>query len=144
MRVEVEKISAKSDLDLAFAIRREVFVVEQKVDPADEYDEFEDLAVHFLAWLDGKAVGAARWRFTSYGLKLERFAVLKSARGNGVGQALVNSVLEDIKSNKGTETKLKYLHAQLEAVSLYSKFGFKKVGGVFEECNILHYQMELI
>jgi predicted GNAT family N-acyltransferase len=27
-------------------------------------------------------------------------------------------------------------------VGLYEKFGFKKVGEIFDECNILHYKME--
>lgn len=144
MRIEVSKISGEEQLHEAFAIRKQVFVLEQKVDPSDEYDEFEGTSVHFLAQLDGEAVGTARWRFTTNGVKLERFAVLKSARGIGVGQALVSLVLDDIKSDKRTEGKLKYLHAQLEAVPLYTKFGFKKVGEMFEECNILHYQMELL
>lgn len=144
MIVEVSKISDEEQLHEAFAIRKQVFVIEQNVDPSDEYDEFEDTSVHFLARLNGKAVGTARWRLTANGVKLERFAVLKSARGNGVGQALVRLVLDDITSDERTESKLRYLHAQLKAVPLYTKFGFKKVGEMFEECNILHYQMELL
>ncbi len=97
----------------------------------------------FLAKLDGKPVGTARWRFTNYGVKMERFAVVKEARGRGVGQALVEAVLEDVDSNPDAAGKTKYLHSQLTAISLYSKFGFEKVGEMFEECNIQHYKMEL-
>jgi predicted GNAT family N-acyltransferase len=143
MSLLVNKITAKEDLKSAFKIRKEVFVIEQEVDPADEYDEFEETATHFLAMLDGMPVGTARWRFTQYGVKLERFAVLKEARGKGVGQALVRGVLGDISSDANAFSKLKYLHAQLTAVPLYSKFGFEKEGDIFEECNILHYKMKL-
>lgn len=143
MKLLVGKIVDQSDLDAAFDIRKKVFVIEQKVDPAKEYDEFEESSIHFLARIDGIPVGTARWRFTSSGVKLERFAVLKEARGQGVGQALVRVVLADLTANSLTNDKTKYLHAQLGAISLYSKFGFSIEGDIFEECNILHYKMKL-
>jgi len=127
----------------ALAIRQKVFVLEQKVDPEDEYDTYEESSVHFLAFLDGVPVGAARWRFTAYGVKLERFAVIAEARGNGVGQALVKAVLSDLDSNPETAGKTIYLHSQLKAVSLYIKFGFEKSGDMFEECKIQHFKMKL-
>ncbi|MFN3996894.1 GNAT family N-acetyltransferase [Algoriphagus sp.] len=137
------KITDESSLRQAFQIRRQVFVIEQKVPASEEYDEFEESATHFLAKLDGIPVGTARWRFTKNGVKLERFAVLAEARGKGVGQALVAAVLEDLNSSPETKDKTRYLHSQLTAVPLYSKFGFEKVGDMFEECNIQHYKMEL-
>lgn len=143
MKLTVEKITDESSLQQAFQIRRLVFVVEQKVPASEEYDEFEGTSSHFLAKLDGKPVGTARWRFTKNGVKMERFAVLENARGKGVGQALVQAVVEDVNSNPDASGKTKYLHSQLAAISLYSKFGFEKVGDMFEECNIQHYKMEL-
>lgn len=143
MSIKVEKITRDDQLKTAFSIREKVFVIEQEVDPAEEYDEFENVSKHFLASLDGKPAGTARWRVTPNGVKLERFAVLGDARGKGVGQALVAGVLKDISENPEAAGKKKYLHAQLAAVPLYSKFGFEKVGDIFEECNILHYKMQL-
>ncbi len=143
MSLQVEKITSKEALESAFAIRQEVFVVEQEVAPEEEYDEYEDTSVHFLATLDGRPAGTARWRVTANGIKLERFAVLKEVRGKGVGQALVAAVLADIALNPDTKEKIKYLHAQLTAIPLYEKFDFKKVGDIFEECNIKHYKMQL-
>lgn len=139
----VEKITTKEGFQAAFGIRELVFVVEQEVDAAEEYDEFEDSSVHFLAKVDGVSVGTARWRFTANGVKMERFAVLKAARGKGVGQALVAAVLEDISKHPEAQGKKKYLHAQIHAMPLYAKFGFQIVGDQFEECAILHYKMEL-
>ncbi|MCH7412866.1 GNAT family N-acetyltransferase [Belliella sp. R4-6] len=142
MSIKVEKVKTKEQLDKIFKIREEVFVVEQQVDPREEYDEFEETSTHFFATIDDHAAGTARWRFTKNGIKLERFAVLKSMRGKGVGQALVQAVIDDIASTDSAKGKLLYMHAQLTAIPLYAKFGFEKVGEMFEECNILHYQME--
>jgi len=141
--LQIEKVSAEEDLKSVFSIRQKVFVIEQEVPPEKEYDEFEETSNHFLAKLNEEPVGAARWRVTDNGIKLERFAVLKEARGKGVGHSLVQVVLDDINSTPDTTKKTKYLHAQLSAVSLYSKFNFEKVGDMFEECHILHYKMEL-
>ena len=143
MMPTVEKITTEEGLQAAFQIRELVFVVEQEVDAAEEYDEFETTSVHFLAMLEGASVGTARWRFTSNGVKMERFAVLKEARGKGVGQALVAAVLKDIEMHPDGKGKKRYLHAQIHAMPLYAKFGFQQVGEQFEECAILHYKMEL-
>ena len=108
MSLLVEKVTGKAGMDLALNIRHTVFVIEQGVNPEDEYDQFEDEATHFLASLNGKAVGTARYRFTPYGIKLERFAVLKEARGRGVGQALVSAVLRDLMVNEKAIGKVRY------------------------------------
>lgn len=139
--IVVNKAEEPVLLEQAFAVRREVFVLEQKVSMEDEFDEFEDESIHFLALAAGKACGAARWRATAGGLKLERFAVLEAYRGMGVGSALVEAVMHDIDAS-GRQGK-RYLHAQLDAAPLYAKYGFKPVGEIFSECDILHQAMEI-
>lgn len=143
MSLIVKKIISEDQLKEAFKIREEVFVGELNVPAQDENDSYESSSVHFLAELSGKPIGTARWRFTEDGIKLERFAVLQEYRIQGVGQALVSAVLSDIKASADSAGKLIYLHAQLPAISLYAKFGFLKVGDIFEECGIMHYQMEM-
>ena len=135
----VEKIDNQEALKEAFDIRRTVFVEEQKVDEREEYDEFEDISVHFLAKSMGKPAGTARWRITPNGIKLERFAVLEEYRSEGVGSALLQSVLADLPK----DGKKIYLHAQLTAVGLYKKFNFMEIGDTFWEAGIEHYKMEL-
>lgn len=130
-------------MEAAFAIRRVVFVEEQNVPAEDEYDEFETESQHFLAYLDDQPVGTARWRRTSKGVKLERFAVLSSARRKGVGQALVQTVLNDVFSQQPEPIESIYLHAQLSAMPLYAGFGFVPVGPQFDECGIQHLKMVL-
>ena len=137
----VKKATSDALKEKAFAIRREVFIEEQKVNPEEEFDEFEDESHHFVA-LDqrNEPIGASRWRRTSKGIKLERFAVKQKWRGQGLGSALVDSTLNDIASYAKPGTYL-YMHSQLDAVPLYAKFHFQKQGEQFEECEILHYLM---
>ena len=145
MICQVSEIKQKADLDAAFAIRKIVFVDEQKVPLDEEYDEFEDSSIHLIAKdKDGKAMGTCRWRQTEKGIKLERFAVLEEARGKGVGAQLVNACLESISSRPFAKAKKRYLNAQVSAIPLYAKFDFREVGELFDECGIMHRQMELI
>lgn len=137
-RIQVKQVSDPIDLEKVFAIRREVFVVEQNCPPELEW-EFEDESTHFLATVDDMPAGAARWRKTDKGYKLERFAVLQEFRSKGVGQELVKSVLEDLPA----DATYVYLHAQIQAVGLYKKFGFDITGPEFEEAGIRHYKMVL-
>jgi predicted GNAT family N-acyltransferase len=139
---EVVVITQPEQMQEALRIREAVFVQEQNVPAEEEYDEYEATSRHFLALADGTPCGTARWRFTDKGVKLERFAVLKSFRGRQVGAALVQAVLDDIRATAGTENKRLYMHAQVTAMPLYARFGFQPVGELFEECNIQHYTMQ--
>lgn len=123
-------------LDEGFAIRRKVFVDEQHC-PADLEYQNDDVSTHFLAKCNGVPCGAARWRKTENGIKLERFAVLPEYRGKGVGAHLVKAVLADISGSAG---KI-YLNSQVSAMDFYLPFGFKPVGDRFEEAGIMHQQM---
>ena len=134
--VKASKVTDPADLEKVFAIRREVFVDEQNCPPELEW-EFEDESIHFLAIINGEPAGASRWRKTDKGYKLERFAVLQKFRGMGVGQELVKTVLDDLPA----DATYVYMHAQIQAVSLYEKFGFEKIGPEFEEAGIRHYKM---
>lgn len=142
-RITVGRAISTQALELVFAIRRTVFVEEQAVPEAEEYDEFEENSRHFLAEIDGEPCGTARWRFTEGGVKMERFAVLPAYRGRGVGSALVTAVLADIDAQPEAVGRKRYLHAQLSAVPLYTKFGFQRLGALFYECDIAHFKMEL-
>ena len=151
--IDIIPISSPADLNIAFAIRRQVFVEEQHVAAEEEYDEFEATSTHFLARLDTIPCGTARWRRTSNGVKLERFAVLKAYRKRGIAKALVQAVLNDVFSQQpqrpvrrsGTAEPIEriYLHAQVTAMPLYAGFGFVPVGLLFDEAGIQHQKMVL-
>jgi predicted GNAT family N-acyltransferase len=142
--INVLPIASPADMETAFSIRRTVFVEEQHVSPEEEYDEYESISTHFLARTsDGTPCATARWRRTSEGVKMERFAVLQECRGQGVGKALVRAVLDNIFSQQPEPIERIYLHAQLAAMPLYAGFGFVPVGPMFVEADIQHYKMVL-
>ena len=140
-RILVNKIEDIRDLDAAFTIREKVFVEEQGVPTADEYDQYEKTAHHYLATCNGVPCGAARWRQTDRGIKLERFAVLPEYRNQEVGSHLLHKVLQDVKARH--PEKEVYLHAQLPAVAFYARQGFETIGDLFFECDIEHFKMIL-
>ena len=145
MKIEVIPIQIHQP-EWAFVrqIRYEVFVVEQKVDLEEEYDEFEETSHHFLALANGQPVGTARWRTTEKGYKLERFAVLEQFRGKQVGNEILHAVLEEVIPKAKADSKLIYLHAQLQALPFYAKQGFEPYGLEFDEANIMHRAMHLL
>tara|TARA_B110000003_G_scaffold133975_1_gene135957 strand:- start:8663 stop:9094 length:432 start_codon:yes stop_codon:yes gene_type:complete len=122
---------------IAQQIRCKVFVKEQGVDPVLEMDVFDKTASHYLLFSNDVAVGTARWRFTEFGIKLERFAILKEFRGLGYGAQLVSAVLKNISSQE----KSIYLNSQVNALNFYQKLGFVSQGSQFEEAGIYHYKM---
>lgn len=134
--ITVKKITNQQDLEAAFAIRNQVFVIEQNC-PAHLEFENEDTAHHFLAYADDKPAGVCRWRQTEKGYKCERFAVLKPFRSLGVGSQLLQAILANLPPN----ANYIYLHAQLTAMGLYAKFGFVTVGEMFYEAGIQHFKM---
>lgn len=142
MMIEITsyKTQERPDLaELSKQIRQSVFVGEQNVDPALEYDEYEDLSTHYLLFKDKSAVATARWRETKKGIKLERFATLRSQRNKGLGAILLDRVLKDVIPLG----KHIYLNSQLKAIPFYRRRGFKKVGALFIEADIEHYEMYL-
>ena len=140
--MNVRRITTPEDLDAAFTIRNIVFVQGQNV-PAELENDAHDRtdATHYLARTEeGTPCGAARWRLTENGVKLERFAVLGQFRNQQVGAALLASVLHDVQSAHPEATV--YLNAQLPAVRFYERHGFEKVGPQFTEAGIEHYKMQ--
>jgi predicted GNAT family N-acyltransferase len=137
--VVVRIIETTADMEKAFEIRRKVFVLEQEVDPAEEYDEYEISSAHFLAFYNGMPAGTCRIRKTEKGIKLERFAVLKEYRKKGIGGALVEASLQH-EWILGTDNYV-YMHAQEHAIDFYKKYGFKTEGSRFMECDIAHFTM---
>tara|TARA_R110001599_G_scaffold353639_1_gene594486 strand:- start:1391 stop:1825 length:435 start_codon:yes stop_codon:yes gene_type:complete len=140
--IRVKKVENQEELNQAFAIREKVFIEEQLCDREEEFDEFDAEATHFIAYYQGEPAGTSRYRTTKKGVKLERFAVYEEYRGKGVGKRLVQIVLADVENNVAKPGTLIYLHAQLTAMPLYTKYGFKKVGEKFVEATIEHFEMQ--
>ena len=142
--IRVKKVENDTELQETFKIREVVFVVEQECPQEEEFDEFDDHSTHFIAYQEGSPVGCCRYRNTEKGIKLERFAVLKEYRGKGVGKRLVQTALGNIEASQPSAGTLLYLHAQIPAMALYTRFGFHSVGEKFQEAGLDHYEMRKI
>ncbi len=120
------------------AIRTEVFINEQQVPEAMEWDEFDAISTHVLARnFDGLPVGTARLLPDGH---IGRMAVLKEWRGKGYGSAMLQKMLEELYSR---HKQIVMLNAQTSAVKFYEKFGFKVSGEEFWEAGIPHVKMIL-
>ena len=140
--IRVKKVENQQELEAAFAIREKVFIEEQECDRDEEFDGYDQESIHFVAYYQDEPAGTARYRRTDKGIKLERFAVHQEFRGKGVGKRLVQSALGHIDANVKEPGLLLYLHAQLEAMPLYAKYDFKKIGEKFIEAKIEHFEMQ--
>jgi len=139
--IGVKKIETDQELQEAFKIREIVFIDEQECPPEEEFDGLDEESIHFIAYITGEPVGTSRYRTTDKGVKLERFAVLKEHRGKGVGKRLVQTAIVQIAATFEAGTLL-YMHAQLDAMPLYARYGFEKVGDKFVEAGIEHFLMK--
>ena len=108
------------------------------MDPALEHDEHDAACEHLIALANGRAVGAARYRSTERGVKLERVAVIAQLRGCGVGSALVRHAIAQLRA--GSEL---YIHAQESALGFWERMGFVAEGPEFREADIAHRFMRL-
>ena len=136
MGINVKFVNNDKETDICLGIRRRVFVEEQNIPETIEMDDEWVRAIYVCAILDEEYVGTARYRETSSGIKLERFAVLKEYRGLGVGKALVKFILDNLDQDQDI-----YLHAQEPVVDFYLLLGFKKVNDRFYEAEIPHWEM---
>ena len=136
---DVLELAYPDRFDDCLAIRQEVFVGEQGVTEDEEFDGLDPSCVHFLAVVEGRAVGAARLRQSSPSTaKAERVAVLASHRGRGVGQSLMRALAESARQRGVREL---ILGAQLTAIPFYESLGYRAEGDEFLDARIRHRMM---
>ena len=136
MVISIKIATTKKDKGRCFSIRQDVFVKEQNISKKIEFDDGNVDATYFIAQYKNISVGTARYRLTDFGIKLERFAILKPYRNLGIGKELVLYILNSIK-----DENVIYLHAQESVIKFYSKLGFKRIGSQFFEAEIPHQKM---
>jgi len=145
---EIRVADGASDLELVHGIRREVFVVEQNVPEELEYDELDATSLHVLAVAeDGSPLGTGRLIHGAEALKLTgvegrvllgRLAVVRAARGTGLGAELVRAIEQAGRECGGRELEL---HAQVQALGFYERLGYVAEGPVYDDAGIPHRTM---
>ncbi|MEU8948433.1 GNAT family N-acetyltransferase [Streptomyces sp. NPDC048489] len=139
-----------ADREACFAVRKEVFVGEQGVSEDIEYDAYDAGAtLHVLAVRDdGTPLGTGRLLHGADAAaktggdpgvgSLGRLAVIKEARGLGVGVALVGAIEDAARARGLTSVDL---HAQTHALGFYERLGYVAYGEEFLDAGIDHRAM---
>ncbi len=123
-----------------FALRREVFVIEQQIPEAEEFDADDLTATHVVAIAAGNVVGTLRIIWTDEHVKLGRVVVSQLWRGQGISTRLLRFAM-DLARDRG-ETRF-YLTAQHDKLGVYEKLGFVAFGEPFDDgSGILHLKMK--
>ena len=113
-------------------VRRAVFVVEQGVPEALEFDAADLASIHALAHAAGAPIGCARLLADGH---IGRVAVLAQWRGRGVGRALMQTLIARAAA-RGDATVI--VNAQVQAMPFYARDGFVATGDAFLEAGIAH------
>ena len=126
--------------NVAGGLRNEVFVQEQGVDQALEWDEHDPLCLHaVLRNRMGLAVATGRLLPAVAGVsKIGRMAVKRNLRGLKLGDQVLTGLLEAARKRGDQEV---VLHAQCTAENFYHRQGFTRRGEVFVEANMDHVEM---
>ena len=136
--------SADERLDESMNVRFDVFVDEQHVPPeieVDEHDGPSDLrTVHALVRESGAPVAAGRfYERDATTAQIGRMAVVRAARGRGVGRLMLDALLAEARRRGYTRARLS---AQTHATAFYERAGFTAFGDVYDDANIPHQDME--
>lgn len=127
----------------AFAVRRKVFVEEQRILAGldvDEVDEWEGTRHLLMMTQDGEVVGTLRFRpYDSERVaKVERLAVLADYRKAGAGRELMLYVEM---AARAAGFHVLCVSVQSFARRFYEILGYQAEGGLFQEADIEHIMM---
>lgn len=121
-----------------FALRCEVFVVEQGVPRELELDELDRAATHLAAIRDDEVVGTLRILQYEGAAKVGRVAVRAAWRKHGIGRRLMDAAAAIARERGFAEI---VLHAQVTVAEFYSRLGYVAEGDVFDDAGIPHIAM---
>lgn len=118
-------------------VRETVFVREQNVPLELELDAERDPRCQHVLAFDAAGVAIGTGRLTP-DRRIGRMAVLAAWRGRGVGDALLEALLERARALGWREVSL---HSQASATGFYARHGFLPSGPRFLEAGIEHVAM---
>ena len=124
----------------ARALREEVFVAEQKIPAALEWDAADAGAIHAVAFNRfGLPLATGRLILQEGApARIGRMATSRLVRSSGVGRQVLDALIDAARSRGVSELML---HAQTNAQNFYLRAGFAPHGAVFEEAGIPHIEM---
>lgn len=132
--------STTQDLDAGYALRRDVFEVEQNIPRPLDRDPFDYSADHVVAFDEtGRCVGTGRVvRLDARTCHIGRMAVTPDHRKHGVG-ALVLEALERMAALRGLTEVV--IHSQMPSEAFFRNRGFVREGEPFLDQGVQHVLM---
>ena len=122
-------------------IRYQCFVEEYGISFADEIDLATEKEAHsYLICQNNIVVGCIRYRPYEDGYKVERVAILKEYRHQGIAKAAINFVSDMIRAKYNPCTI--YIHSMSNVLPLYLACGYQVTGEEFLEAGIKHFPLE--
>lgn len=128
----------------AYAIRAQVFVLEQGVPLTEEMDSEDSTATHAIAYLGGIAVATGRLVYSEADgtevkeARIGRMAVLRAWRRKGLGTRILQALEASAREQGATHVTL---HAQTYVKDFYLAHGYIGEGHPFLEVGIEHLLM---
>ncbi len=133
-------VSSDREMKAALEVRKQVFIAEQGVAEAIELDGNDLEALHMIVKDRQRVIGTARIRFpANHQAKIERMAILKPLRRQGIGKGIISFLSDELKKR---EVERIILHAQYLVIDFYRSCGFEETGSPFLEAGIKHIRME--
>lgn len=118
-------------------IRTLVFIQEQHIPEAEEWDAHDKVSQHFVVYHDHQPIATARLLPNR---SIGRVAVLKAYRGVNIGHKLMQAIIDHAKQQHLPDLKLS---AQMYATGFYERLGFVQHGEIYDDCGIPHIEMFL-
>lgn len=131
-------IAGNKDISDAFSIREEVFIGEQNCPRQEEFDEFDEQAIHLIIYVDEKPAATGRIWHDGKSFRIGRIAVRSNYRRQKLGDLALRLLLYKAFS---LGADIININAQTYIMPFYKKFGFKAHGEEFIEAGILRYAM---
>jgi predicted GNAT family N-acyltransferase len=118
------------------AVRRAVFVEEQRVPESLEWDSMDADCYHVLVTAaDQQPIATGRMKPDGH---IGRMAVLPAYRGQGIGSEVLLALLKVARQQQYAGV---FLHAQVSAIAFYERHGFVVYGAEFMDAGIPHKSM---
>jgi predicted GNAT family N-acyltransferase len=133
--IRVETARWPEDSDELVKLRKQVFVVEQKVPASLEIDGMDADCMHVKAMKDNSCIGTGRLLPNGY---IGRMCVLEEYRGQGIGTMMLKNLIDQA-VNAGQPQVI--LNSQSYAIPFYQKNRFTIDSEEFIEAGIPHRRM---
>jgi len=134
--MKITRAETAAAREACFALRRTVFIEEQGIDEAEEWDDADATCRHYLAEDAHGPLGTARLIDRRPEAKIGRVAVIARARGTGLGRRIMAHLLDEARA-AGYTTAM--LEAQVSVIAFYERLGFVAEGAEYDDgSGIMH------